>query len=69
MEQRSFSLSKIGELGKSEPYFLAEPRSGDVSLAASRTSRSSENNRFPYVFHWLVVSCKFRSICFAKFVR
>jgi hypothetical protein len=36
---------------------------------SSWTSRSSENNRFPYVFHRLVVSCKFRSICFAKFVR
>jgi hypothetical protein len=37
--------------------------------AASRTSRSSKNNRFPYIFHWLVVSCKFRSIFFAKLVR
>jgi hypothetical protein len=36
---------------------------------ASRTSRSSENNRFPYVFHWLVVSCEFHSIFFAKFVQ
>jgi hypothetical protein len=35
----------------------------------SRTSRSSENSRFPYVFHRLVVSCKFRSISFTKFVR
>jgi hypothetical protein len=39
------------------------------TLHPSRTSRSSENSRFPYVFHLLVVSCKFRSICLAKFVR
>ena len=37
--------------------------------ASSQTSRSSENNCFPYVFYQLVVSCEFRSICFAKFVR
>jgi hypothetical protein len=35
---------------------------------ASRTSRSSENNRFLYVFHRLIVSYKVRSIFFAKFV-
>jgi hypothetical protein len=28
----------------------------------SWTSRSLENNRFPYIFHRPVVSCKFRSI-------
>jgi hypothetical protein len=38
-------------------------------ITASRTSRSSENSRFPYVFHRLVVSCKFCSICFATFVQ
>jgi hypothetical protein len=37
--------------------------------STSQTSRSSENNCFPYVFRRLVVSCEFRSICFAKFVR
>jgi hypothetical protein len=36
---------------------------------ASRTSRSSKNNRFPYIFHWLVLSCEFHSIFFAKLVR
>jgi hypothetical protein len=36
---------------------------------SSRTSRSSENNCFPYVFYRLVVSCKFHSIFFANFVR
>jgi hypothetical protein len=30
--------------------------------STSWTSRSSKNNHFPYVFHQLVVSCKFRSI-------
>jgi hypothetical protein len=35
---------------------------------ASQTSRSLENNCFSYVFHQLVVSCKFHSISFAKFV-
>jgi hypothetical protein len=40
-----------------------------TKLVSSQTSRSSENSRFSYVFHWLVVSCKFHSICFAKFVR
>jgi hypothetical protein len=36
----------------------------------SQTSKSSEKNRFPYVFHQLVIlKYKFRSICFAKFVR
>jgi hypothetical protein len=35
----------------------------------SQTSRSLENSCFPYVFHRLVVSCKFHSICFTKFVR
>jgi hypothetical protein len=39
------------------------------SIGTSRTSRSSKNSCFPYVFHRLVVSCKFRSICFTKFVR
>jgi hypothetical protein len=35
----------------------------------SRTSRSSENNHFPYVFCRLVVSFEFHSISFAKFVQ
>jgi hypothetical protein len=38
-------------------------------MTTSQISRSSEINRFPYVFHQLVVSWKFRSIFFfAKFV-
>jgi hypothetical protein len=40
-----------------------------ISCHSSQTSRSSEKSRFPYVLHWLIVSCKFRSICFAKLVR
>jgi hypothetical protein len=40
-----------------------------VYWSASRTPRSLENSRFLNVFHWLVVSCKFHSIYFAKFVR
>jgi hypothetical protein len=42
---------------------------GSTMRSSSWTSRSSENNHFPYVFHWLVVACKFRSFFFAKFVR
>jgi hypothetical protein len=40
----------------------------EILGVTSRTSRSLDYSRFPYVFHRLVVSCKFRSIFFAKFV-
>jgi hypothetical protein len=39
-----------------------------VLVPSSQTSRSSENYCFPYVFYWLVVSCRLRSIFFVKFV-
>jgi hypothetical protein len=39
-----------------------------TSSTTSQTSRSSENDRFSYFFHQLVVSYKFCSIFFAKFV-
>jgi hypothetical protein len=75
----SITLPYVGESGISENIsdmlFSDSTLQGDLetlddeNYAASRTSRSSENSCFPYVFHRLVVSCKFCSICFAKFVR
>ena len=59
---------------KSRPYkYTVEswlhPARTCCAWASSQTSSSLENSRFPYVFHQLVVSCKFHSICFAKFVQ